>query len=203
MSHPTQRRRIATAITGVVLAALSAASLVSCSSDSDDGSTSSASAADTASFSGSAPSALASVKESVKASVSAAASSASARASARASAWLASVDAETERANEAAKDALKDVDGKGNATADVSLTGKPRSETAGLLALVVNITNSTDKTASYAVQVDFRDPDGKVVQTRYVGAEDLKPGGKAQPLAISTAPAEPQLTAVVAKAQRY
>lgn len=200
MSHPTQRRRIATAISGLVLAALSAASLVSCSSDSDgDSSTSSASTADTASFSGSAPSALASVKESVKESVSAAASSASARASA----WLASVDAETERANEAAKDALKDVDGKGNATADVSLTGKPRSETAGLLALVVNITNSTDKTASYAVQVDFRDPDGKVVQTRYVGAEDLKPGGKAQPLAISTAPAEPQLTAVVAKAQRY
>lgn len=200
MLSSTPRRRTATALTGLVLAAVSAASLVSCSSDSDDnGSKSSASATATASFSGSVPSALASVKESVKASVSALASSASAQASA----WLASVSAETERANRAAKNALKDVDGKGNATADVSLTGKPRAETAGLLAVVVNITNSTDKTASYAVQVDFRDPDGKVVQTRYVGAEDLKPGAKAQPLAISTEPAEPQLTAVVAKAQRY
>ncbi|MBE8473656.1 hypothetical protein [Streptomyces justiciae] len=200
MLSSTPRRRTATALAGLVLAAVSAASLVSCSSDSDDdGSSSSASAAVTDSFSGSAPSALASVKESVKASVSALASSASAQASA----WLASVSAETERANRAAKNALKDVEGKGNATADVSLTGKPRAETAGLLAVVVNITNSTDETASYAVQVDFRDPDGKVVQTRYVGAEDLKPGGKAQPLAISTEPAEPQLTAVVTKAQRY
>jgi len=199
MLSSTPRRRTATALTGLVLAAVSAASLVSCSDSDNDGSSSSASAAATASFSGSAPSALASVKESVKASVSALASSASAQASA----WLASVSAETERANRAAKNALKDVDGKGNATADVSLTGKPRSETAGLLAVVVNITNSTDKTTSYAVQVDFRDPDGKVVQTRYVGAEDLKPGAKAQPLAISTEQAEQQLTAVVAKAQRY
>ncbi|PWI15054.1 hypothetical protein DI272_13410 [Streptomyces sp. Act143] len=200
MFHATPRHRAATALSALVLAAVSAASLVSCGSDSDDGgSSSSASAAATASFSGSAASALASLKESVKASVSAASSSASAQASA----WLASVSAETERANQAAKNALKDVEGKGNATADVSLTGKPRSETAGLLALVVNIRNSTDETASYAVQVDFRDPDGKVVQTRYVGAEDLKPGAKAQPLAVSTEPAEPKLTAVVAKAQRY
>jgi hypothetical protein len=199
MPTSTPRRRTATAFAGLVLAAVSAASLVSCSDSDDGGSSSSASAAATESFSGSVPSALASVKESVKASVSALASSASAQASA----WLASVSAETERANLAARNALKDVEGKGNATADVSLTGKPRSETAGLLAVVVNITNSTDKTTSYAVQVDFRDPDGKVVQTRYVGAEDLKPGAKAQPLAISTEPAEPQLTAVVAKAQRY
>ncbi|KUN16612.1 hypothetical protein AQJ23_44015 [Streptomyces antibioticus] len=199
MLSSTPRRRTATALTGLVLAAVSAASLVSCSDSDNDGSSSSASAAATASFSGSAPSALASVKESVKESVSALASSASAQASA----WLASVSAETERANRAAKKALEDVDGKGNATADVSLTGKPRAETAGLLAVVVNITNSTDETTSYAVQVDFRDPDGKVVQTRYVGAEDLKPGAKAQPLAISTEAGEQQLTAVVAKAQRY
>jgi len=199
MLSSTPRRRTATALTGLVLAAVTAASLVSCSDSDNDGSSSSASAAATASFSGSAPSALASVKESVKESVSALASSASAQASA----WLASVSAETERANRAAKKALEDVDGKGNATADVSLTGKPRAETAGLLAVVVNITNSTDETTSYAVQVDFRDPDGKVVQTRYVGAEDLKPGAKAQPLAISTEAGEQQLTAVVAKAQRY
>ncbi|MEV6614997.1 hypothetical protein AB0N31_14255 [Streptomyces sp. NPDC051051] len=134
---------------------------------------------------------------SAKASVSAAASSASARASA----FEASVSAEAARA--AAEKELKDVDGRGDATADVSLTGKPRAQTGGLLAVVVNITNRSGDTASYAVQVDFRDPDGKAVETRYVGAEDLAPGGRAQPLAVSRKPPEPQLTAEIAKAQRY
>jgi hypothetical protein len=113
------------------------------------------------------------------------------------------VSAETVRANEAARKELADVEGRGNATADVSMTGLPRAETGGLLALVVNITNRTDETASYAVQVDFRDPDGKVVETRFVGARDLEPGDRAQPLAISRKPAEPKLTAEIAKAQRY
>ncbi|MFJ3672936.1 FxLYD domain-containing protein [Streptomyces sp. NPDC090106] len=204
MSQPTHRRRIATALTGLVLTAVSAASLVACGDD-DSSSSSDAtrSAAVTASFSGSAPSALASVKESVKESVTAAASSAAASVSARASEWLASVDANTERSRQAAQDALEDVDGKGNATADVSLTGKPRSETSGFLAVVVTIRNSTDDTASYAVQVDFRDADGKVVETRYVGAEDLAAGAKVQPLAISHDSDGTQLTAVVTKAQRY
>ncbi|GGX59288.1 hypothetical protein GCM10010515_29050 [Streptomyces fructofermentans] len=113
------------------------------------------------------------------------------------------MSAEVERANKAAQSQLADVDGKGNATSDVSLTGKPRSQTSGLLAVVVNITNSTDEAASYAVQVDFLDDSGKVMETRFVGAEDLAPGERAQPLAISRKPADPPLTAKVAKAQRY
>ncbi|USQ89585.1 hypothetical protein NFX46_16265 [Streptomyces phaeoluteigriseus] len=153
----------------------------------------------TASFTGAVPSALESLAASAKASVSAAASSASARASE----FEASVSAEVARAGTAAEKELKDVDGRGNATADVSLTGKPRAETGGLLAVVVNITNRSDDTASYAVQVDFQAPDGKVVETRYVGAEDLAPGERALPLAISRKPPEPQLTAKIAKAQRY
>ena len=177
--------------------------LAACGSD-DDGETSPSanvrpSAPATASFTGAAPSALESLAASAKASVSAAASSASARASE----FEASVSADVARANAAAEKELKDIDGRGNATADVSLTGKPRAETGGLLAVVVNIANGSDDTASYAVQVDFRDPDGKVVETRYVGAEDLAPGERAQPLAISRKPPEPQLTAEIAKAQRY
>ncbi|MGW1321150.1 hypothetical protein ACWD64_01345 [Streptomyces antibioticus] len=198
------RTRAASAVVGVVMTVVGATALVSCSDDNGDGDASvTPSAPDTASFSGPVPSALSSLGASVKESARAAASSAAASASARASEFEASVSAEVARANRAAEQELKDVDGKGNATADVSLTGKPRAETSGLLAVVVNITNRTDETASYAVQVDFRDADGKVVETRFVGAEGLAPGARATPLAISRKPPEPPLTAEVAKAQRY
>ncbi|MEU3275991.1 hypothetical protein [Streptomyces antibioticus] len=198
------RTRAASAVVGVVMTVVGATAVVSCSDDGGDGDASvTPSAPDTASFSGPVPSALSSLGASVKESARAAASSAAASASARASEFEASVSAEVARANRAAEQELKDVDGEGNATADVTLTGKPRSETSGLLAVVVNITNRTDETASYAVQVDFRDSDGNVVETRFVGAEDLAPGARATPLAISRKPPEPPLTAEVAKAQRY
>ncbi|WP_435878270.1 FxLYD domain-containing protein [Streptomyces bobili] len=202
--HPARRRRPALATAAMALVpVLGMTALAACGSDDDGDASPSAnvrpSAPATASFTGAAPSALESLAESAKASVSAAASSASARASE----FEASVSADVARANAAAEKQLKDVEGRGNATADVSLTGKPRAETGGLLAVVVHITNRSDDTASYAVQVDFRDPDGNVVETRYVGAEDLAPGERVQPLAISRKPPEPQLTPEIAKAQRY
>ncbi|MFH0522435.1 hypothetical protein ACHBTE_35430 [Streptomyces sp. M41] len=202
-TRPLRRARLRTAPAALLLTVTSAAALVACGGDDDgDGAASprpTPTRPDTASFSGTAATALSSLEASARERASAAASSASARASE----FEASVSAEITRANQAAQQELEDVDGRGNATADVSLTGKPRAETAGLLAVVVNITNRTDETASYAVQVDFRDPDGKVAETRFVGAEDLEPGEKAQPLAISRKPAEPRLTAEIAKAQRY
>ncbi|MFF4589007.1 hypothetical protein [Streptomyces sp. NPDC001388] len=205
--RPHARSRAVSALAGLALAAVGAASLVACGGDGDDNGGSSSSptptAADTASFSGTPPSALTSLAESVEASVRASASAAASSASARASEFEASVSAEVARANAAAEKQLQDVDGRGNAVSDVSLTGKPRSETGGLLAVVVNITNRTASTASFAVQVDFRDSDGTVVETRFVGAEDLAPGGRAHPLAISRKPPEPPLTAEIAKAQRY
>ena len=203
----SRRRRSTTAVLALLAATTSAAALVSCSTDSGNDSSSSASQSptppDTGSFSGTPPSAMASAAESALASARAASSAAASSASARASEFEASVSAEVERANAAAAKELKNVDGQGNAMADVALTGKPRSQTGGLLALVVNITNRTDHKASYAVQVDFKDSDGKVVETRYVGAENLDPGARAQPLAISRKPPEMKLTAKIAKAQRY
>ncbi|WP_430377345.1 FxLYD domain-containing protein [Streptomyces sp. B1-3] len=201
MSTPSPHGRSRIAALAVALAAVSTLALAACGDDSGDSSTSSAtpSAPDTASFSGNAASALASVEASVRAK----ASERAASASAAASSFEASVSAETERANEAARTELSKVDGQGNAMSEVTMTGKPRSTTGGLLAVVVTITNKTDRTASYAVQVDFLDSSGKTVETRYVGAEDLKPGEKAQPLAVSRKPAEPVLTPKLAKAQRY
>jgi hypothetical protein len=187
----------------VTLAAASTLALTACGSDDDSGGTSASAerptAPDTASFSGNAASALASLEASARAK----ASERAASASAAASSFEASVSAETERANLAARTELAKVDGQGNAMSEVAMTGKPRSETGGLLAVVVTITNKTDKAASYAVQVDFLDSSDKVVETRYVGAEDLKPGEKAQPVAVSRKPADPVLTPKLAKAQRY
>ncbi|MCX5063993.1 FxLYD domain-containing protein [Streptomyces sp. NBC_00201] len=198
------RPRPAVASLALVAAMASTLTLVSCSSNDDSGSSSTPSterptAPDTASFSGTAPSALASAAASARARASAAAASASAAASS----FEASVSAEVERANRAAESQLKNVKGQGNAMSDVSMIGKPRSQTGGLLAVLVTITNKTDKKASYAVRVDFKDSSGKVVETRYVGAEDLAPGEKAQPIAISRKPPEPVLTPNLAKAQRY
>ncbi|MEV0223366.1 FxLYD domain-containing protein [Streptomyces sp. NPDC050704] len=204
----TGRSRPAAVALAVVVAAAGTATLVSCGTDSDGGGSSSPfserpTAPDTASFSGAPPSSVASAAESAVASAHASRSAAAASASAAASSFEASVSAETARAGKAAENALKDVKGQGNAMSDVAMTGKPRAQTGGLLAVVVTITNRTDTKASYAVRVDFLDSAGKTVETRYVGAEDLGPGEKAQPLAISRKPAEPVLTPRLSKAQRY
>ncbi|MEV6193781.1 hypothetical protein AB0M19_15465 [Streptomyces sp. NPDC051920] len=194
-------RRIA-----VLLSAIACGSvLVSCSSDDDGGGSSTASVTppNPSNFTGSAPSAIASAASSIIASASERASSAAASVEARASEFAASVSADTVRASATAEKELKDVQGSGNATADVSMKGVPTAETGGLRAVLVTITNNTDKKASYAVQIDFKNPDGKVVETRFVGKENLEPGKKATPIVISRQPAEPQLTAVLAKAQRY
>lgn len=83
------------------------------------------------------------------------------------------------------------------------MTGKPRADTGGVLTVVLNVTNKTDEEASYAMQVDFLDASGKVVETQFVGVEDLEPGEREQPLVISRQPPEPVLTPRLTKAQRY
>jgi hypothetical protein len=153
----------------------------------------------TGNFSGNAPSALQSL-----ASVGAAsAASVSASAAAQASAFASSVAAESARTQAAYQAALKPVTGRGNAVAEVFLTGLPKAQTGGLHAAVVNITNHTGATSSYAVQVDWTDTAGHVVDSDVVGTEHLAPGAKATPVAFSTKDAELTLIPVVAKAQRF
>ncbi|MGW1215118.1 FxLYD domain-containing protein [Streptomyces sp. NPDC002499] len=204
-ARPERRTGRARAVALALAATLAGAVLVSCSSDGDGDGDSSATptAPDTASFSGNTPSALESKAASAVASARASASAREASASAAASSFEASVSAEVERANKAAQNALKDVKGRGNALSEVAMTGKARASTDGLLAVVVSITNKTDHKASYAVQVDFLDSAGKTVETRYVGAENLAPGERAQPIAISRKPPKPVLTPKLVKAQRY
>ncbi|MFJ3222423.1 hypothetical protein ACIPJS_03540 [Streptomyces sp. NPDC086783] len=199
------RARLVLALTTVLVGG---AALVSCSTDSgDEGGGASFSARptrpDKSSFTGTPPSALASSAASAIDSARASASAAASSASAAASSFGASVAADTARGSAAAEAELKKVDGRGNALSEVAMTGMPRAQTGGLLAVLVTITNKTDQKASYAVQVEFRNSDDKVVETRFVGAEDLAPGKRAQPIAFSRQPAEPKLTPYLAKAQRY
>ncbi|MGW7432470.1 hypothetical protein ACWGIN_23350 [Streptomyces sp. NPDC054861] len=204
--HPV-RARAASAASAVVLAALSATALVSCGSDDDSGGSSSvsdgATPPDQESFAGEPPSALASAAESAAAEARESASSAAASASAREASRKASIGTDIEQSRQAAQNALKDVDGRGNALNEVGMTGKPRAETGGRLAVLVSVTNKTRAEASYAAQVDFLDASGKVVETQFVGTEDLAPGGRAQLLVTSREPASPPLTPRLTKAQRY
>ncbi|MFE6286485.1 hypothetical protein [Streptomyces sp. NPDC057877] len=185
--------------------ALAIGAVGGCGGDDDTGASPppTTSSPDTASFSGLPPSAMASQAASAIASARASASAAASSAAARASDFEASVEAEAARASAAAEKVLKEADGRGNALSEVGMKGLPRDETSGLLAVLVTITNKTDSKASYAVQIDFEDSDGKVVETRYVGAEDLDPGAKEQPIAFSRQPADARLTPRLAKAQRY
>ncbi|MFE4583251.1 hypothetical protein [Streptomyces chartreusis] len=193
------------AVTATLGLAVSAVFLTGCGDGDTDSSPAptTTSPPNTASFSGLPPSALASQAASAIASAHASASAAASSASARASEFEASVEAEAARASAAAEKELKDVQGRGNAVSEVGMKGLPRSETSGLLAVLVTITNKTSDTASYAVQIDFEDSSGKFVETRFVGAEDLDPGEKEQPIAFSRQPADANLTPRLAKAQRY
>ncbi|MFJ5778831.1 hypothetical protein [Streptomyces sp. NPDC093094] len=194
-----------TIVWGVCAAVTAVLTVTSCSSDDDGGSTATPtrSAPVTSNFSGEAPSALASLAESKKARASASASAAASSASVRASEFEASVSADIERSRAEAQKQLSKVEGRGNAIGDVSLTGLPLNETNNVRAFLVTITNRTDDTASYAVQVDLSDSDGKVAETVFVGAQDLGPGKRVQRFAISRKPPQPPLTAKIAKAQRY
>ncbi|GAB2998203.1 hypothetical protein GCM10023080_075230 [Streptomyces pseudoechinosporeus] len=200
--HPGRGHRAVVAALGC---ALSTVALTGCGDTGDTGSSPAptTSSPNTASFSGLPPSALASEAASAIASAHASASAAASSASARASEFEASVEAEAARASAAAEKVLKDVEGRGNAVSEVGMKGLPRNETSGLLAVLVTITNKTDDRASYAVQIDFADSSGKVVETRFIGAENLDPGEKQQPIAFSRQPADAQLTPRLAKAQRY
>ncbi|MFI9603266.1 hypothetical protein ACIHCX_26040 [Streptomyces sp. NPDC052043] len=149
------------------------------------------------------PSALESSASSAIASARASVSAAASSASARASEFEASVSAETARRAAVAEKELKGVKGGGNARSEVSLTGVPRTQTGGVLASLVTITNKTNRRASYAVQVDYLDAQGHVVETRYTGAENLEPGKRQQPIVFSRKPPEPKLTPRLTKAQRY
>jgi hypothetical protein len=197
-----RRLRSLTAAVLVATAAGGLALLSACDSSSDSsssGATTPGGPPSTGNFSGTLPSALDSLVSAAQQTASAAQSSAKAAASS----FAASVEAALGGSAAEAKSELAAVKGQGNAVKDVSLTGFPKAGIGGLNAVLVSITNSGDKKASYAVKVEFADSSGAVVDSTIVGARDVEPGKRAQPIAFSTKDPEKTLFPRVAQAQRY
>ncbi|MCX4751357.1 hypothetical protein OG455_38650 [Kitasatospora sp. NBC_01287] len=153
----------------------------------------------TASFSGQAPSAVASQASSALSAVASAASSVSSAAAS----FEASVNARVSAGQAQASATLAAVSGTGNAVSDITITGVPKAQSAGLNAAVVTITNRTGSTASYAVQVDFVDPSGKTVASDIVSASNLAPGASSRPLVYTDQQPDQPLAPKLAKAERY
>ncbi|MFJ2865783.1 hypothetical protein [Kitasatospora sp. NPDC087314] len=158
------------------------------------------------SFSGELPSSVASAKASLLESASAAASAASAAAasqSAAAASFEASVSAQLAAGRAEAQSVLSKTEGTGNAMGDVTITGLPKARSAGFNAATVTIANSTRSTASYAIKVEFLDEAGTLVDTVFLGAKSVAPGGKATPTAFTTMDRDKALVPRVVQAQRY
>ncbi|MEU7057273.1 hypothetical protein [Streptomyces sp. NPDC046197] len=202
---PDRSSRISVLLVAALACVVVAGAVSGCSGKGNKGASTglTPSAPNTASFSGTIPSAPASSASSAIASARASASAAASSAAARASEFEASVSADTARAAATAEKELKNVQGRGNAISEVAMTGLPKAQTGGVTAVLVAITNKSGHTASYAVQIDFEDTGGHVVETRYVGAQNLKPGQRAEPIAFSRKSAGQQVTPRLAKAQRY
>ncbi|MFD8620599.1 hypothetical protein [Streptomyces sp. NPDC059513] len=90
--------------------------------------------------------------------------------------FAASVSAETERVRQEAAKRLEGAEGRGDAVADVSVSGLPVAASEEVRSARVRITNPTDAPAFYAVKVEFVDAQDKVLDTVVVGEEDAPPG---------------------------
>ncbi|MGW8884186.1 hypothetical protein [Streptomyces sp. NPDC055749] len=88
----------------------------------------------------------------------------------------ASVSADLERVRAEATEVLEGAEGRGNAVKDVSVTGRPMTESEDFRSALVRVTNSTEEAAFYAVRVEFVDAEGKVLDSVVLGFEDAPPG---------------------------
>ncbi|MEV7848600.1 hypothetical protein ACIP9F_19380 [Streptomyces cyaneofuscatus] len=116
--------------------------------------------------------------------------------------FAASVSAETERLRQEAVKRLDGVEGRGNAVADVSVSGLPVAASEEVRSARVRVTNPTDEPAFYAVKVEFVDAEDKVLDTVVVGVEDAPPGRTVDAQANSRKAAGVKTFPRVAQAER-
>ncbi|MFD4278249.1 hypothetical protein R2B67_35005 [Streptomyces cyaneofuscatus] len=116
--------------------------------------------------------------------------------------FAASVSAETERVRQEAVKRLDGVEGRGNAVADVSVSGLPVAAAEEVRSARVRVTNPTDEPAFYAVKVEFVDAEDKVLDTVVVGVEDAPPGRTVDAQANSRKAAGVKTFPRVAQAER-
>ncbi len=108
------------------------------------------------------------------------------------------VESATAEAGRRLDDIQGGIDVKGDAkagTPTVGSDGRARSE--------VTVHNTDDSARSFAVQVDFDDAQGKLVDTVIVTVDNVQPGHSATATARSTHDAPGQIRAQVARAVRY
>jgi hypothetical protein len=123
------------------------------------------------------------------------AASAAASLASEAGAALASATAEAGRK-------LDEIKGGVNAKGDVKL-GSVSTDADGRKAVQVTVTNSTSKSRAYAVQVDFRDSGGNLLDTVVVTVDDVAAGVSKNATALSHRKLSGDVTADAARTVRY
>ena len=108
---------------------------------------------------------------------------------------LASATAEAGRKFDAFKNG---VDAKG----DVKLVGGVTTDSGGRSTIKVTVSNSTSRARTYAVQIDFRDKGGNLLDTVVVTVGDVAAGASKGATARSTRTLSGDVTADVARAVR-
>ena len=89
-----------------------------------------------------------------------------------------------------------------NAKGDVNLDSHVTTDSSGRSTAKVTVTNSASSEKSYAVQVDFRDKDGNLLDTVVVTVSDVAAGASKDATARSTRTLSGDVTADVARAVR-
>ncbi|MFB6616590.1 hypothetical protein ACFCV9_20665 [Streptomyces sp. NPDC056367] len=113
-----------------------------------------------------------------------------------------SAGAQLEAAAAEAKKKLDGVKGGADAKSDVRL-GTPSKDSDGHSTVPVTVSNTATNAKSFAVQVNFRDTGGNLLDTVVVTISDVAPGATGQGTARSTRSLSGDVQANVGTALRY
>ncbi|MFH9732913.1 FxLYD domain-containing protein [Streptomyces sp. NPDC017260] len=97
---------------------------------------------------------------------------------------------------------LEDIQEGADVKDDVEL-GAPKTDTDGRTTVRATVDNTADSTKSFAVQVNFTDAGGSLIDTAVVTVSDVPAGESARATARSTHDLSGDVRAVVARAVRY
>ncbi|MFJ5774886.1 hypothetical protein [Streptomyces sp. NPDC093094] len=101
-----------------------------------------------------------------------------------------------------AGDKLDEIKGGADATKDVSV-GTPKTDSDGRATVELTVDNSADDTRSYAVQVNFTDQNGNILDATVVTVSDVPSDRTKDATARSNRDLTGDLKAEVARAVRY
>lgn len=97
---------------------------------------------------------------------------------------------------------LEDIQEGADVEDDVRLGG-PKTDADGRTTVEVTVRNTADSAKSFAVQVNYTDPGGTLLDTAVVTVPDVPAGNSARATARSSHDLSGEVRAVVARAVRY